>query len=72
MRLEGQMEKTEEKKSLTFFFLSISVKNLLFLFLITKRNTFFFPIVFSQSALENVVKVVSGGNKSLMSIFSIT
>ena len=61
MRLEGQMEKTEEKKSLTFFFLSISVKNLLFFISDHQKKHFFFPIVFSQSALENVVKVVSGG-----------
>ena len=54
------MEKTEEKHLSLFFSFDFRQEPSFFIS-DPKRNTFFFPIVFSQSALENVVKVVSGG-----------
>ena len=63
MRLEGQMEKTEEKNLSLFFSFDFRQERQEPSFFISdhQKKYFFFPIVFSQSALENVVKVVSGG-----------
>ena len=60
MRLEGQIEKTEEKNLSLFFSFDFRQEPSFFISDHQKKY-FFFPIVFSQSALENVVKVVSGG-----------